>query len=62
MLVKHDNNEIYAIRVSLDARESTISILRSRIADIEQDIAGCKTVSPHTESMIAQQASHSGQL
>jgi len=62
MLVEQDNNDINAVRAALDARESTISILRSRIADIEQDIAGCKSVSSHTESMMAQQASHKGQL
>jgi hypothetical protein len=61
-LVEQDNNVINAIRVSMDARESTLPILRSRIAVIEEDIAGCKRVSSHTKSMIALQASHKDQL
>jgi hypothetical protein len=61
-LVEQDNNGINASRVSMDTRESTISILRSRIAVLEEDIAGCKRVSSHTKSMIALQASHKDQL
>jgi hypothetical protein len=61
-LVEEDNNDINAIRVSMSTRESTISILRSRIAVLEEDIAGCKRVSSHTKSMIALQASHKDQL
>jgi hypothetical protein len=57
-LVEEDNNDINAIRVSMDTRGSTIPLLRSRIAVLEEDIAGCKRVSSHTKSMMALQASH----
>jgi len=62
MLVAQNNSDMNAIRLSMDTRESTISILRSRIEVLEEDIAGCRTVISHTESMIAQQASHKAQL
>jgi len=62
MLVEQNNSDMNAIRLSMDTRESTISILRSRIEVLEEDIAGCRTVISHTESMIAQQASHKAQL
>jgi len=62
MLVEQNNNVTNAIRVSMDTCESTISILSSHIALLEEDVARCKTVSSHTKSMIAQQTSHKGQL
>jgi hypothetical protein len=61
-LDEQDSNDINAILISMETRESTISILRSRIAVLEEDIAGCKRVSSHTKSMILLQASHKGQL
>ena len=61
-LVEQENSDINAMNVSMDMRESTISILRSRIAVLEENIAGCKSVSSYTKSMIALQASHKDQL
>ena len=61
-LVEQENSDINAMSVSMDMRELTISVLRSRIAVLEEDIAGCKRVSSHTKSMIALQASHKDQL
>ena len=61
-LIEQDNSDINATRVSIDMREATISVLRSRIAVLEEDIAGCKGASSHIKSMIALQASHEHQL
>ncbi len=61
-LVEQESNDINAIEVSIDMRESTISVLRSRIAVLEGDIAGCKAAYSHTNSMIASQTSHMDQL
>jgi len=62
MLVEQNNSVLNAIRVSMDKCESTISILSPHIALLEEDVARCKTVSSYTKSMMAQQASHKGQL
>ena len=61
-LVERDNNDIDAIRTSLETRELTISVLRSRIAVLGEDIAGCEAASSHTKSMLTLQASHQEQL
>ena len=61
-LVEQDKNGMNAIRTSLETRELTISVLRSRIAVLEEDIAGCEAASSHTRSMITWQASHKDQL
>ena len=61
-LVEQESNVINAIRSSMDMRESTISVLHSRIAVLEEDIAGCKAAYSHTSSMIASEASHMDQL
>ena len=61
-LVEQDSNDTNVIRVSMDVRESTISVLRSRIAALEEDIKGCKAAYSHTNAMIASQASHKDQL
>ena len=61
-LVEQESNDINAIRVSMDMRESTISVLRSRIAALEEDIEGCKAAYSHTNAMVASQASHKDHL
>lgn len=61
-LVEQDSNDIDAIRVSMDMRALTISILRSRIMVVEEEIAGCQAAYSHTSSMIASEASHKDQL
>ena len=61
-LVEQESNDSSAIRVSMDMRESTISVLRSRIAALEEDIEGCKAAYYHMNAMIASQASHKDQL
>ena len=61
-LVDQDSNDIEAIRTSLETRELTISVLRSRVAVLEEDIAVCEAVSSHTKSMLTSQVSHQDQL
>ena len=61
-LVEQESNDIGAIRVSMDMRESTISVLHSRIAALEVDIEGCKAAYSHTNAMIASQAFHKENL
>ena len=61
-LAEQDNNDIDAIRTSLETRELTISVLRSRVAVLEEDIAGCEAASSHTRSMLTWQTSHKDQL
>ena len=61
-LIEQDNNDIDVIRTSVESCELTIPVLRSRIAVLEEDIAGCEAASSHTRSMITWQASHKDQL
>ena len=61
-LVEQDNNGIEKIRTSLETRELTMSVLRSRVAVLEEDIAGCEAASSHTRSLLTLQASHQDQL
>ena len=61
-LVEQESNDTNAIRVSIDMRESTISVLRSRIAALEEDIKGRKAAYSHTNVMIASQTSHKDHL
>jgi chromosome segregation ATPase len=61
-LVEEENRDLDAIRAAIDTRESYISVLRSRVAVLEENIAACSATSSHIESMIALQVPHKNRL
>jgi hypothetical protein len=61
-LVEEENRDLDATRAAIDTRESYISVLRSRVAVLEENIAACSATSSHIESMIALQVPHKNRL
>ena len=61
-LAEQEKKDADAIRVSLNTREATIADLHSRVAVLEEGIAGCEATASHIRSMIALQTPHRDEL
>ena len=61
-LAEQENHVIDAMRAFVDTREATIADLRSRVAVLEEGIAGCEATTSHIRTTMAVQTRHKDQL